>query len=149
MSPGPGKKHQRLSLKIAYQLDTQLEEKNVDCTTYQEIDWQVTENTVVRPDVVVSCGDHSSENKLESPPVMVFEILSPSTAKKDRSVKYRLYQDAGVRYYCIVDPNANWVEVFQLNGNVYREENKAQAGCMTFDLGPCTITIDFDKVLRG
>ncbi|MCP5051298.1 MAG: Uma2 family endonuclease, partial [bacterium] len=55
MAPSPKKKHQRISFYIAVQLDNLLSECNNDCVMYQAMDWQITEDTVVQPDVLVSC----------------------------------------------------------------------------------------------
>jgi Uma2 family endonuclease len=47
-------------------------------------------------------------------PAWVAEILSPSTAKRDRGVKIRLYAAAGVREAWLVDPETETVEVVDL-----------------------------------
>ena len=41
------------------------------------------------------------------------EILSPSTASRDRTIKVELYERQGVREYWIVDPEENFVEVWR------------------------------------
>jgi hypothetical protein len=46
---------------------------------------------------------------------MVIEILSPSTTRMDRLVKFNHYLDAGVREYWIVDPDAASVQVYILD----------------------------------
>ena len=46
----------------------------------------------------------------ETPPLLAVEVLSPSTARADRTVKRRLYQRAGVPEYWIVDLEARLVE---------------------------------------
>ena len=43
-------------------------------------------------------------------PLLVVEVLSPSTARYDRLVKRHRYQRAGTREYWIVDPDARLVE---------------------------------------
>ncbi|MCP5049999.1 MAG: Uma2 family endonuclease [bacterium] len=148
MAPSPAKKHQRIGVEILVQLDAFVKNCNRDCATYYEMDWQITEDTVVRPDVLVVCDDNETQTKLEIPPVLVFEILSPSTGDKDRGIKYRLYQEAGVKYYCIVDPTANCAEVFQLNGELYQKEDTFRDGKMIFDINTCRLEMDFAKVFR-
>ncbi|MCK4762049.1 MAG: Uma2 family endonuclease [Candidatus Aminicenantes bacterium] len=151
MVPAPAKKHQRVSLKIASQLDSLLDHCE-KCVTYLPIDWQIDEFTVVQPDVLVVCGDNLDETKLSITPVLVFEILSPSTHRKDRVVKYRLYENAGVKYYCIVDPETRSADVFQLKSGdkekKYREEGDFREGKMVFDLGSCSTAFDFGKIFE-
>jgi Uma2 family endonuclease len=45
-------------------------------------------------------------------PDLVVEVLSPSTRRRDRTVKLEAYRDAGVAEYWIADPRARTVEVF-------------------------------------
>jgi len=147
MSPAPSKKHQKLSLEIAFQLKQLLSLCNF-CRVYQTIDWQMTEDTVLQPDVLVVCGDDPEEIKLSIPPQLVFEILSPSTARKDRVLKYRLYQNAGIKYYCIVSPETNSAEVFMLQGHTYKELEDFVGGTLRFELGPCSIAFDFNEIFN-
>ena len=74
----------------------------------------------VQPDLIVIC-DHSriKRNYYNGPPDLVIEVLSPSTAKKDKSEKFLLYQRAGVKEYWIVDPANKVVDVFVLEEGRY------------------------------
>lgn len=47
-------------------------------------------------------------------PDLIIEILSPSTAYRDRGIKYELYEKHGVREYWLVDPEAAFIEVYVL-----------------------------------
>lgn len=51
---------------------------------------------------------------LDFTPVLVAEILSPSTALRDRHTKYELYEQQVVKYYLIIDADNTEVEVYQL-----------------------------------
>lgn len=145
MTPSPTVVHQRISTRIVWQLMDLL--KNCSkCEVLPSVDWQIAEDTVVQPDVLVVCEENIGVVKLEKTPVMVFEILSPSTSKKDRTIKYRFYESAGVKYYCIVDPDTSSVDVFTLQKEKYREAGQFKEGKMFFDLGPCQIQLDFAKI---
>ena len=149
MTPSPVIKHQDLCGDIYFQLKTLL--KNCKkCKPLLPVDWQITEDTVVQPDVLVVCGEHDQlkGKKLLIPPVLIFEILSPSTSRKDKVLKYRLYQEAGVKYYCIVDPETGSTVVFQLLADKYSELEDFQAGSLTLDLGPCSIRFNFAEIFK-
>jgi Uma2 family endonuclease len=45
-------------------------------------------------------------------PDLVIEVLSPSTAQKDRLLKFHHYRKAGVREYWIVEPDSASVQVY-------------------------------------
>jgi Uma2 family endonuclease len=47
-------------------------------------------------------------------PDLVVELASPSAVKTDRGRKFKLYEQIGVGEYWLVDPNANYVEVYRL-----------------------------------
>ena len=72
------------------------------CETYYELDWIVNDNTVVRPDCMVVCGDFK-EDFLTFPPQLILEISSPNTRLRDRNTKFSLYEMYGVKYYLIAD----------------------------------------------
>ena len=56
-------------------------------------------------------------------PDLVVEILSPSTKQYDCLVKYKLYQQAGIQEYWIVDPDKKLVLVYTLvEGQYYVPE---------------------------
>jgi Uma2 family endonuclease len=46
-------------------------------------------------------------------PDLIVEILPPSTAYRDRGVKFEIYEKHGVREYWLVDPEAKFLEVYQ------------------------------------
>ena len=73
-------------------------------------------DTMVLPDISVIC-DHNKldEYGCKGAPDMVVEILSPSTQRHDQLVKLRLYQQAGVQEYWIVDPENRTVRVILMD----------------------------------
>ena len=62
-------------------------------------------DTVVQPDVMIVCDKSKIQrNGIKGAPDVVFEILSPSTARRDLDDKSRLYERVGVKEYVIADP---------------------------------------------
>ena len=58
--------------------------------------------------------------RIEGAPDLVVEILSPSTAYRDRGLKLDRYQKAGVSEYWIVDPERKVVQQYVLTNGVFR-----------------------------
>ena len=48
-------------------------------------------------------------------PDLIIEVLSKSTEKRDRGVKFEDYAAHGVREYWLVDPRRQWVEQYKLD----------------------------------
>ena len=73
------------------------------------------------PDISVICGELSSWHKDDrtfTNPVVLIEILSPSTKNYDRTTKYRLYRDIPtLKEYILIDST-------NINVEVYRKEKK-------------------------
>jgi Uma2 family endonuclease len=71
-----------------------------------------------QPDVVVLPeGTKATGVDWKAPtPVLVAEVLSPSTASQDRGAKLRFFARAGVREAWIVDPQTRTIEVHDLVG---------------------------------
>jgi Uma2 family endonuclease len=70
------------------------------------------------PDIMVSCEPFEAKNVFKSSPVLLLEVLSPSTKHIDRREKLVAYQKiASLREYVIVDQDRKKVEVYsrQLN----------------------------------
>jgi len=61
------------------------------------------------------------DQRCEVVPDWVCEILSPSTAKKDREVKIPLYASYGVRYTWLIDPVKRTLEAYQLDAGTWVE----------------------------
>jgi len=116
MSPAPMPKHQRIALNSAQQLNQQLKNCKA-CKVYQAIDWIIKDDTILQPDVLVVCGN--IKRRLNFPPELCIEILSPATALKDRNNKFYIYQEQKVKYYLIIDPETDTVEVYLHNGEKY------------------------------
>lgn len=71
-----------------------------------------------QPDVLWVAPDSQcvpdGTKRLRGAPDLVVEVLSPSTERRDRGKKFRLYQKYGVREYWMISPGAQYVEVWVL-----------------------------------
>jgi len=143
MSPSPVFNHQMISFKIAKILDSAL--KNCNCVCIQALDWKIDYDTVVCPDNSVIC-DFKDESFITKPPLMIFEILSPSTAIKDKNLKFRLYEENKVIYYIIVNPNQKNAQIYHLQNNKYHLKADTTNDTYIFKSDECEIEFDFSKV---
>jgi Uma2 family endonuclease len=87
------------------------------------VDVHFDDGNVVQPDVMWLSPDSAcfpAEGKrLIGAPDLIVEVLSPSTALRDKGVKFRLYEQYGVREYWLIDPAARYVEVWWRDGEKF------------------------------
>jgi len=147
MSPAPYPRHQRIVLRITHELY-----ETLDCPECEvwvsPIDWKIDEETVVQPDVAVFCDEDADNPYFTKTPPLVVEVLSKSTAHKDVTVKFELYERLGVRWYVIVDPETERAEIYEnRNGRyeLFRRIDKTKE-LVTMRWGACRAEIDFEKV---
>lgn len=137
MSPAPTWQHQDFGATFIQLLKNTLQKSSTcHCKVLYESDWVVTEDTVVRPDVMIVCEEIKG-NFVTSPPSLILEILSASSILKDRNTKFNLYQAYGVRYYLIADLGKKHIEIFCLTNNSYQESNDLKEFNLTKD---CTVS---------
>ncbi|MDP2816401.1 MAG: Uma2 family endonuclease, partial [Rectinemataceae bacterium] len=72
----------------------------------------------------------------------VMEVLSPSTRKKDLTIKRDAYAESGIRYYMIIDTENKNILILRNTGNEFEEIYQGKGIMTEFDLGPCKIHVN-------
>ena len=145
MAPAPMKIHQKIASEFFFQLKQALNEDCEGCEVLYETDWKVSDATTVRPDIVLSCHDEG-EAYLTKAPKIVIEILSPSTAQKDETIKFDIYEEEKVQYYILVYPNDVKAKVYTLDKNRYTKVGDFSDEKLIFDELECELELDFEKI---
>lgn len=87
-------------------------------------DVHLDEKNTVIPDVMIVCNKDSIRGDgIYGAPDLVVEVLSPSTASRDRKEKRALYERFGVKEYWIVSPGEKSIEVHLLQDGVLQLDN--------------------------
>ena len=121
----PVPKHSIVSSNIHRMFYHHLEGKS--CETYQEVDVHLDEKTNVVPDVLIVCDPEKVKpDAVYGAPDLVVEILSPSTARRDRKEKMQAYAKAGVQEYWLVSYAERSVEVYYLSDGRFELDNVYQ-----------------------
>ena len=115
-----------------------------NCRALLPVDWKIAEDTVVQPDNSVICYEPQNEAYITKAPKIIFEILSKSTAKKDKGLKYDLYEREGVKYYIIVDTKEKIAKVYELNTGRYIKVCDASDESVVFKVDECESELRFD-----
>ena len=122
VSPPPRTFHQTVSRRLQF-LFYQLEREQKGYIFDAPVGLMIPGATPVEPDLIYLRADQKDlieEKFINGPPHLIVEILSPSTASRDRTLKLNLYAGAGVPHYWIVDPDSCTIEVYHLKDDHYQ-----------------------------
>ena len=144
MAPAPMIKHQRLSFRIAKEIDRSIADCK-KCEVLSEIDYKISEDTVLKPDVVVTCGDNN-EYYLTKAPEIVVEVISRSTALRDEKYKFSIYESEGVKYYLLIYPTDMTAKIYKLKDGKYLKEGDFFEGKYHFADTSCDVDINFNNI---
>lgn len=144
MAPAPTRKHQSLATKIIRHLDEQLDSCN-RCEVLGEIDYKVCEDTLLRPDIVLTC-DEQNDTYLTKAPEIVVEIISKSTAKKDEKYKFDIYETQMVNYYIIVYPDDLVAKVYKNKNAKFIKQGDFSTEKYKFENTTCDVEINFELI---
>ena len=108
-------------------------------------------NKIVEPDITIVCDKSKIDGKgCNGAPDMIVEILSPSSIKMDRFIKFNKYEQAGVREYWIVEPEGKLVSVFVLQDGrrygrpeIYTEDDKIKVSIFP------NLNVDLKPIFEG
>jgi Uma2 family endonuclease len=106
--------HGRVVANLARHIGNHLDDG--PCQVFSEtMRLRIADEAVVYPDILVACDPAYSANDLVvTAPVLVIEVLSPSTEAFDRGRKFALYRKLpSLREYALVDLQGRSAEVFR------------------------------------
>lgn len=113
----PSRAHQSVSMELSRQISTFLKGKS--CEVYAApFSVKLDEKNVVEPDITIVCDKGKiTEKGINGAPNLIIEIISPSSVKVDKMIKFNKYEKFGIKEYWIVDPLNKSVDVFILGDN--------------------------------
>lgn len=133
VTPAPGTTHQGILRDLLGVLNEHVKRVGFGVVFPAPVDCILSDTTVLQPDVVFVATARRAlvtERGIEGAPTLVVEILSPSTARTDRTVKASLYARHGVPWYWIVDPTTRTIEALALRESTYEPARRLEAGTL-------------------
>ncbi|MBL7992093.1 MAG: Uma2 family endonuclease [Candidatus Kapabacteria bacterium] len=116
----PSPLHQRISRNIFRALDNFVIANNLGEVLYAPLDVFLDEYNATQPNVLFLSREKQhlvTPDGVQGAPDLVIEIISPSSMKRDRGDKMKLYERCGIGEYWLVDARTRSVEVY-VNGLV-------------------------------
>ncbi|HEX2203702.1 MAG TPA: Uma2 family endonuclease [Longimicrobium sp.] len=124
MTPAPRPVHQRVAFQLGYLIETYIQEHDLGGWVIPgPVDVLLAEGDYLEPDLVYVREDRLdtvTKRGVEGAPDLVVEVLSESTAARDRGIKRQRYAWFGVPEYWVVDVDARQVEVYRLGEDPVR-----------------------------
>ena len=106
-----------------------LKENPVGKVYFAPVDIYFNNENVYQPDIIFISKDRLhilKEDGVYGAPDLIIEILSPATAYYDLRIKFKVYEQHGVKEYWIVDPELKEIEIYQLQNNKFVFVEKAE-----------------------
>ena len=142
MSPFALPSHQKTAVRIVTQLE--MNSKNCpQCHALMESEVKFSDETVVRPDVFIKCGELED---ISITPQIIFEIISKGSVRRDELLKFNLYKQEGVRYYVLVYPDSKKAKVYKLINGEYIKIQEIQEDILQIEDLECKVYVDFGEV---
>ena len=146
VTPSPRPRHQRMSVRLTVALAAA-------CPEHLEVfaapfDFRPSRVTSLQPDLMVVRRVDVDDEGLTGTPLLVVEILSPSTRAKDLVLKRALYAEAGVPAYWVLDPVEATVLVLALEDGAYVEQGRAAGEAQVAVSAPYPLGLRPSDLLR-
>jgi Uma2 family endonuclease len=149
VTPSPNLRHQRVSRELLVQLMSYFHGRSLGEVFDAPTDVILTGQDVFVPDLVVTTDPGSPTGRgIERPPLLVVEILSPSTHKIDRGLKARRYAELGVQHYWIADPDRQRLECCRLRDGGFQPVIEGQGNTTLVHPDWDGLSIDLGRLWR-
>lgn len=122
--------HQEILLTLATLLRSWVRQHDLGKIYIAPHDMYVSSTRFFQPDLSFVSRERLATERIEredgqclvAPPDLCVEVVSPSTARRDRVDKVNAYAQFGVRHYWILDPDEKSLQAFVLDNNRYALE---------------------------
>lgn len=120
VSPAPGRRHQKVVLRLGAILDAACP-PDMDVLT-APFAVRASQTTELQPDVLVGLDEDFTDKFLPVAPLLAVEVFSPSSVLSDLNYKKAVYQRLGVESYWVIDPLEPTLTVFELDeAGIYQQ----------------------------
>jgi Uma2 family endonuclease len=139
--------HARLKARVWRGLDDQIRDRGLPCEALPDgMTVKINDHTAYEPDAQVHCGEPLADDAVVvSAPVIIVEVLSPSTARRDTGAKLADYFGlSSVHHYVIVTTDRRTVIHHRRGDGDIIETRIVTAGLLQLD--PPGLTLDLDRI---
>jgi Uma2 family endonuclease len=117
VTPSPRPRHELASQRLNKQLLLFVDHHDLGWVLTAPVDVLFAEGDYMEPDIVVLLRGREeivTDRGIEGPPDLIVEVVSGSTAARDRGLKRERYAHFGVPLYWIMDGDLRQIEIYPL-----------------------------------
>lgn len=151
VTPSPSPLHQRVAFRLAAVLDRYVDRHELGLVI-PDVDLLFQTGQFLRPDLLVvpESGRPGITNRgIETPPLLVVEILSPTSGSIDRVKKPSRYGDFGIPQYWVLDPEERCAWVWRFAAGASEPERVEGELVWEVEGAPEPLVVDLAEVLAA
>ena len=126
VTPSPNRIHQEIIGRLHLLIGSWLQTRAIGRLYLAPFDVVMSRFDVVEPDLLYMSNGRAArvltDANVQGVPELVIEVGSPSTRKRDETIKRRLYERSGVSEYWFVDPELDVVRVYRAGSKGFERQ---------------------------
>src|SRR6266478_3019921 len=121
MMTGASLAHATITMNVAFALRQGL--RGTGCRPFANDAKVIASNSVRYPDVVVTCQPVDGTDDIVPEPIVVIEVISPSTEREDRGrKKFNYFATPSIRQYAIIEQDERLIDLYTRTGEGWTDE---------------------------
>ncbi len=121
MMTGASLAHATITMNVAFALRQGL--RGTGCRPFANDAKVIASDSVRYPDVVVTCQPVDGTDDIVPEPIVVIEVISPSTEREDRGrKKFDYFATPSIRQYAIIEQDERLIDLYTRTGDRWTDE---------------------------
>ena len=141
MMTGASLAHVTITMNIAFALRQSLRGRG--CRPFTNDAKVLAGGSVRYPDITVTCTPLDGKDDIVPDPIVVIEVISPSTEREDRGrKKFDYFATPSIQQYAIIEQDARRVDLYTRSGDRWTDEIVEGDATLTLSSIGVEITLD-------
>jgi len=121
MMTGASLAHATITMNVAFALRQAL--RGTGCRPFANDAKVIASDSVRYPDIVVTCQPVDGTDDIVPEPIVVIEVISPSTEREDRGrKKFDYFATPSIRQYAIIEQDERLIDLYTRTGDQWTDE---------------------------
>jgi Uma2 family endonuclease len=121
MMTGAPLAHATITMNVAFALRQAL--RGAGCRPFVNDAKVIASDSVRYPDIVVTCQPVTGTDDIVPEPIVVIEVISPSTEREDRGrKKFDYFATPSIRQYAIIEQDERLIDLYTRTGDRWSDE---------------------------